>query len=310
MQDDSLFELYRSDDTKEVVELFDKVVDIATTRIANRNVIRLTITDGDRLISTYIDHNGTVEHDVGSVVDSPWLHEAASAECMERAVTDALAIPGSQNVMFEPFADGYQPTIQLMVPGVGNVEFELANLPDDWTLEKAVKKIRRHRLQDAEARTISRLGAMSFALAAADEEDLDRIVDTIFVAGTITYRGISCEIAKGDRLVTCFSAAGARIRADGIEIGELPDTIKLALRGDAYKDKPLASLVDIAGFENLRIAQIDGRAAANRRVLGGAGWIRIDVRDVDGAKLDDLEKEEAREIAHETFQRRCAAQAA
>lgn len=300
-------DVQRSEETRHVAETVPGVDDVALVEITGNWMIRLTATIQGKPFSTYIACETDFESDVQAAMDNPWLLETADAHTMEMAVAHALALPGVSGVLLEPTRQETEPALNLLAPGIGRVEIPLVNLDPDWTLERELRKLRRRRTQDAEGRTITRLGAMSLALAAIDVEDLDRIVDTIFVGGTISYRGIMSEIAKGDRLVTSYSVAGARIRADGIEMGDLPDTLKLALRGDAYKGRPLSDLVDIAGFEDLHIARINGQAAANRRVYGGAGWLRIDVRDTDGAVLEDLNQEEARLVAHETYARRVSA---
>lgn len=298
------FEQVRNDETRAAVNRVEGLEDVALVRVLGVPMIWIRANMGDLRLTTYVSRCQDVESDVAYALSQKNIVDAVEADVVDQAIEDALAIEGVEGVEVQPMTDGYLAYIRMVVPGSGAVNFPLSRQDQNWRLATEIARIGKRRRQDAEGRTLGRLGAMSMAMAASDPDDLDRIVDTVFIGGDVDYRGITSAVRNSWTLTTSYETTGVRIRSDGIEMGGLPETVKLALRADMFKDQPLSKVIDIPGFDDLRIAKIDGRAEANRKVMGGAGWMRIDVRDADGARLDDLYHEEARDVARETFERR------
>lgn len=190
------------------------------------------------------------------------------------------------------------PAIAFVAPEYGHVDLRVHEGVDP---KQMIRRTARERRQDAEGRTISRLGAMTLALAARDHRELNMIVDTIFMAGKIRYHGVEATIGSDGRIVTIYDHQGVQMRSDGIEIADLPETVRTAIKG--RQRRRLGEVVEIPGFDDLDITGIYFNALS-AFTWPGKSWIRLDVRDANGAKFDFIEIDEAREVARRTFDRR------
>lgn len=296
------------DEMYDIRQRVPQVEEVAVVTIAGRQMIHLDAMMMDQRVRTYVEA-GTGDSIRRRIMEE--MHEGDPERITPDTVIDAVMegierIVGVEGVRLDATRAKTAPELTATIPGVGPVRMVVDQFAD---FDAWLKRISRERRQDAEGRTLRRLGAISLALVATGPEDLDRIVDTVFIGGNGDYRGVKTTVTRDTVLTTSVEVQGVRIRSDGIEIGDLPETVKVAMRGGMFSGKPLGSLIEIPGFEDLRIAAVNGRATANRTVVGGAGWMRVDVRDADGALLDDLLIDEARDVARETFEKRRSRQA-
>jgi hypothetical protein len=192
---------------------------------------------------------------------------------------------------------GSRPSIRFIMPGAGTVDIEVGAHAD---LGSFLARTLRNRRQDAEGRNLSRLGAMTLALAARDAADLDRIVDTVFTGAAGDFRGVRYETDSQGRITTSYDHQAVQMRSDGIEIADLPETIRAGIVGK--QRRRLDQVVEVPGFDDLEVVGISHRAMSSR--MSRRNWVRIDVRDADGARFEQLEIEEARTAAQETLRRR------
>jgi len=190
-----------------------------------------------------------------------------------------------------------EPEVSFTAAGIGRVTMRIDENED---VARELRRIARNRRLDSEGHTLSSLGAMTLALAADGPEDLDRIVDTVFRGGTTRYRGVRIVKTSEGRITTAFTHDGVEMRSDGIEIPNLPETVRLAILGK--QRRRLGQVVEIPGFDEMDIVGI-GR---NTSTPGSRGrdWVRLDVRDTDGAKFPEMEIEEARVVAHAMYRKR------
>lgn len=282
------------------------VTDLAVADLAGTPALYVAGTLDDRVFATYVAGDGNdaadVERTLSGMTLDPEVDNMTDAEWVDEHLAHALTIVGVEGMRMIPYLEGVPPTLEMVVPGIGHVSL----MVDGDPLAKRLARMRRHRREDAEGRTITRFGAMSLALVATDPDDLDRIVDTAFAANEVVYRKVHIRLVK-DRVSTTVDVKDMRVVTDGIEVDGLPETIRIALLGRELDGQPLSRVVDMPGFGDLRISTINRQTTVNRRTAGGGGtWIKIHVRDEHGAAFEDLEMEDARRVAHETLRIRSA----
>lgn len=293
--------LLRNDVTRAAMDGHPWVHDLATTELAGTPALYVAGTLDGRAFTTYVAGNGNdpadIERTLRSMALDPDVDNMTDAGWVDEHLAHALTMPGVERLKMLPY-NGAPPTIEMVAPGIGHVSL----MVDADPLAERLARIRRHRREDGEGRTLTRFGAMSLALAATDPDDLDRIVDTAFAADNVHYRGVTMQITRGTRIGTTVHTGGMLVVQDGIEIDDMPDTLKTALLGHAHDGEPLSRIVDLPGFGDLRIGTINRQTTINRTKAGGGGtWIKIHVRDEHGATFEDLEIEEARKAAQRTL---------
>lgn len=235
-----------------------------------------------------------------AIHDIEFTDDMVPARVVDAYVEAVEGLPGVADIELTVHEYGDRPGIIFVAPGYGRVQMQITQ---DIEPEKMLKRTLRERRQDSEGRTMTRLGAMTIALAARTPEDVDRIIDTIFPGGDVDYLGVHATFSREGLITTRFEHDGVQMRSDGIEVADLPETVRIAIRG--AQRRHLRDVVVVPGFEGLEIAGI-GYNAMSSRIDPRRSWVRIDVRDENGAKFEKVEIEEAREIAHAMLARRNA----
>lgn len=303
-------DLIRNDMTRAAMARHGWTADVAIADLLGESVMLVAGTLAGQSFSTYVGDElggpfsaGRIEDMLFALEAEPDVENMTASTQIDAYIAHASTLPGIEHLHVSPYVDANSPTLDMIAPGIGRVSLVVSEKP----LEKHLAKLKRERRQDAEGRTLTRFGAMSLALVARDAEDLDRILDTAFVADDLTYRGIHMRITHGTQVQPTVRSGTMLVLPDGIEVIDLPETIKLALRGGEMDGQPLARVADMPGFEGLRIGTINRQTSVNRLTAGGGGgWIKIHVRDEHNARMEDLEIEEARTVAHDTLDRRHA----
>ena len=237
-----------------------------------------------------------------SIEDVHIEDDMTSARIVDMFLEQVEAIPHVTNVEVTGHIWGGAPSIEFSAPLYGR---GVIQVDDGVDPRKMLTRMKRERMQDAEGRRISRLGAMTLALCAKTLEEVDLIVDTVMYGGAGIYRNVHYKTNSEGLVITNLDHKGVQMRSDGIEIADLPETVRNAIKG--RQRRRLGDVIEIPGFDGLDIAGIGFNAMTTRstpRDVTGANWIRIDVRNEDGAKFDLVETEEARTIAREIFERR------
>lgn len=251
-------------------------------------------------VDTYIGHQDpTVAASLDDMDLGPVDETTVSARAIDAAVAAVEGFGHVEQVEVVPHQMGEQPQISFTAPGIGDMTLRIANHVD---AAREIRLTARDRRLDTQGNTLSALGARTLALAATDEAMLDRIVDTVYRGGTCRYAGVLAQTSSQGVVSTSYMHDGVAMRSDGIEIPDLPETVRLAIVGK--QRRRLGQVVEIPGFDDLDIVGI-GRNSMEARRKGGT-WIRLDVRDRDGARFPQLEIEEGRMVAHEMFRRRKA----
>lgn len=291
-------ERIRNDETRDAIATAGWLQDCEIATWRGQTKIRIVgVLNGEK-VDTYVEHDG--KSVIGSInaFDDTGGH-LVPVQAMEADLALMEAMPHLEALSFTAHARGMRPTLSAVVPGAGRLDIEMGRHDD---LEAFIRRKVRERGQDGEGRTLSRLGAMTLAIAAGDAGHLDRIVDTVFAGMKGVYCGVRFETSAQGQISTAVNHKGVQMRSDGIEISNLPETVRLAILG--RQRRRLDQVVDVPGFEGLEIDGISRRAMSAGR-LGGQ-WVRVDVRDEHGAKFEQIERDEARSVAHETFTRRSA----
>jgi hypothetical protein len=285
-----------SDETDEAVRTLGwlEICEIATWR--GHDMIRIVGTLDGEHVDTYVEHDGASV--IGSINSFDGTGgQLASVQRLEADMLAVDALEHAEILEFTMHSSSMRPTVHLVAAGAGELQIEMG-LHDDMTA--FIRRRVRERGQDGEGRTLSRLGAMTMAIGARGVPEIDRRIDTVFAGMKGWYGGVRYQTASDGKITTAIDHQGVQMRSDGIEIANLPETVRTGILG--RQRRRLSQVVEAPGFEGLEVDGINQRAASSAR-LGGR-WVRIDVRDEHGAKFEQVEREEARRIAHETYARR------
>lgn len=239
-----------------------------------------------------------VSKDIENLKQRDYLDDCESIDSYISCIEN---IEGSQIIDFRFNYSGYDgntTSIEFVAPLMGYVKIIPLNYV---SADVMIKKTARETRQDAEGRSLTELAAMIIAVEAKSLQDVDMLVDAIFMAGDLRYRGLRAELDRDGHIQLSYTHEGVELRHDGIEVPGLPETVRAALKG--HQRRRLKQVIEIPGFEDLEIDNILYNAKS-RNSRPGENWIRIDVRNEYGAKFAKVEIDEAREIARQTYSKR------